>query len=67
MKKCQLIFFNIHYWISILLLLLLQWLFLLVFKNNNYKFVKKYLKISQEMKKEPEKRQIKKFANYYLR
>lgn len=46
---------------------LVKWMFLIVFKRNNYQYVKKYLTITDKMQSASDKKLCRRFAESYLR
>ena len=46
---------------------LIKWVFLIVLKQNNYRYVKKYLTLTQKLKTSTDKKLCRKFAESYLK
>lgn len=65
------IFLFLWFWLILVSILTLysttKWVFLLTVRQNNYQFIKKYLKITGNAISEPDKILCKKFAEKYLR
>lgn len=65
------IFIFLWFWFFFIALLsgfnLVKWMFLIVFKRNNYMYVKKYLTITDKMQTASDKKLCRRFAESYLR
>lgn len=65
------VFITIWFWCFVLAIItcvnLVQWFLILVLNRNNYRFVRKYLKISNQVEPKEDKKLCKRFAEHYLR